>query len=334
MMSWMLRLIALGRDPVLFIIFELLFAPAIGLGERALDRSGDRVGVENHPAVDVARGAADRLDQRGLRSQESFLVGIEDRHQPAFRDIEPLAQQIDPDQHVIDAEPELADQLDPLQRLDVASACSGRGGRLVQIFGQVLGHPLGQRRHQRPIPLARGLLRFVDEIVDLVLDRLDLTGGSIRPVGRITCSENTPPVSFISYGPGVADTKIVWGRINSHSAKRKGRLSMQLGRRKPYSASVILRAVIAARHRADLRHRLVAFVDEQQRVVGKIFEQGRRRLARQPAGEEPRSNSRSRRSCRSRRSSRGRNWSAARAAALRAAGLPRSAPSPVRRARA
>ena len=46
--------------------------------------------------------------------------------------------------------------------------------------------------------------------------------------------------------------------------------------------------VVAARHRADLRHRLVALVDEQQGIVGEIFEQGRRRLAGQAAGEEAR----------------------------------------------
>ena len=63
----------------------------------------------------------------------------------------------------------------------------------------------------------------------------------MSPVGRITCSEKTPPVSFISHGPGVAETKVVCGRIASHSLKRSGRLSMQLGRRKPYSASVIFR---------------------------------------------------------------------------------------------
>ena len=61
---------------------------------------------------------------------------------------------------------------------------------------------------------------------------------------------------------------------------------MQLGRRKPYSASVILRRWSPLRHRADLRHRLVALVDEQQRVVGQVLEQRRRRLAGQAAGEE------------------------------------------------
>ena len=46
--------------------------------------------------------------------------------------------------------------------------------------------------------------------------------------------------------------------------------------------------MVALGHRADLRHRLVAFVDEQKRVVGEVFEQRRRRLAGQAAGEEAR----------------------------------------------
>ena len=57
----------------------------------------------------------------------------------------------------------------------------------------------------------------------------------------MTCSAKTPPDSSSSHEPGVAETATVWGRIASHSSKRKGRLSMQEGRRKPYSASVALR---------------------------------------------------------------------------------------------
>ena len=43
--------------------------------------------------------------------------------------------------------------------------------------------------------------------------------------------------------------------------------------------------VVAAVHAADLRHGLVALVDEQQGVVGDVFEEGRRRLAGPAAGE-------------------------------------------------
>jgi len=39
----------------------------------------------------------------------------------------------------------------------------------------------------------------------------------------------------------VAETKIVWPRIASHSSNLSGRLSMQEGRRKPNSARVDLR---------------------------------------------------------------------------------------------
>ena len=42
---------------------------------------------------------------------------------------------------------------------------------------------------------------------------------------------------------------------------------------------------VAAKHAADLRHGDVAFVDEDERIVGQIFEQGRRRLAGLAAGE-------------------------------------------------
>ena len=102
------------------------------------------VGVEHHLAVDVAGGAADGLDQRGLGAQEALLVGVEDRHQGAFRDVEALAQQVDADQHVEGAEPQVADDLDALDRVDVGMHVAHPHAVLVQVFGQVLGHALGQ----------------------------------------------------------------------------------------------------------------------------------------------------------------------------------------------
>ena len=150
----MLRLIVVGRDAVRGVIGFLLLAAAVGFVERALHRAGHPVGIEDDPALDVARGAADRLDQRGLGAQEALLVGVEDRDQPAFGDVEALAQQVDADQHVVDAEPQVADQLDPLQRLDVRMHVADPQARLVQEFGQILGHPLGQRGDERAIALA------------------------------------------------------------------------------------------------------------------------------------------------------------------------------------
>ena len=100
----------------------------------------------------------------------------------------------------------------------------------------------------------------------------------------MTCSTKTPRASFISQWLGVADTAMVCGRMASHSSKRKGRLSMQEGRRKPYSASVALRRK-SPRNAAELRDGDVALVDKDERVVRHVFEQSRRRLARLAAGE-------------------------------------------------
>ena len=66
-----------------------------------------------------------------------------------------------------------------------------------------------------------------------------MQAGSINPVGLITCSENTPPVSSNSQGPGVAETKILFGLINSHSSNFNGLLSLQEGNLKPCSDNVV-----------------------------------------------------------------------------------------------
>src|SRR5690606_30227700 len=61
-------------DPVLGVVLLLLLAAAVGLVDRRLHRAGDRVRIEDRPAAQVARGAADGLDQRAGRTQEALLV--------------------------------------------------------------------------------------------------------------------------------------------------------------------------------------------------------------------------------------------------------------------
>src|SRR3954470_17263036 len=79
---------ALRCDAVLLVVSELLRPAAIGLVESGAHRSGDGVRVEDHPALHVARGAADGLDERDGAAQESFLVGIEDGDERHLGDVE------------------------------------------------------------------------------------------------------------------------------------------------------------------------------------------------------------------------------------------------------
>src|SRR3954466_14553375 len=87
-----------GRDAVLLVVGDL-DRPAAG---RLLDRRAHRrrllVGVHEHRALDVARRAPDRLDQRRLAAEEALLVGVEDRDQRHLRQVEALAQEIHADE--------------------------------------------------------------------------------------------------------------------------------------------------------------------------------------------------------------------------------------------
>ena len=90
---------------MLLVVRELDSPPALGLLHRTLDRLGHLVGVEQHPAVEVPRGAADRLHERRLAAQEALLVGVQDRDERHLGQVEPLAEQVDPDEDVVLAEP-------------------------------------------------------------------------------------------------------------------------------------------------------------------------------------------------------------------------------------
>ena len=138
------------RDVVVF----LLLAPAVGLVDRLLHRVGDLVGVHDRRAVQMARGAADGLDQRLLGAQEAFLVGVQDRDQADLGQVQTLAQQVDADDHVVHAQAQVAQDLDPLEGLHFGVQVVDLDAQLLQIVGQVLGHALGQRGHQHALAVA------------------------------------------------------------------------------------------------------------------------------------------------------------------------------------
>src|SRR5256884_293697 len=158
---------ALRRDAVEGVVFDLLLAAAVGLGDGALHRAGNLVGIEDHLAVDIARGAADGLDQRRFTAQKTFLVGVEDRDQRAFGNVEAFAQQIDADQRVERAEAKVSDDLDALDGVDVRVHVAHANALLMQVFGEVFSHPFGQHRDQRAVTRLRGGADFADEIVHL-----------------------------------------------------------------------------------------------------------------------------------------------------------------------
>jgi predicted nucleotidyltransferase len=100
-----MRAFTLSGVMALAALYSVCFSRRRVVSASALHRAGHGIRIEDHLAVDVAGGAADGLDQRGLAAQETFLIGVEDRDQRTFRNVEPFAQQIDPDQGVEGAAP-------------------------------------------------------------------------------------------------------------------------------------------------------------------------------------------------------------------------------------
>jgi hypothetical protein len=148
-----------------------------------------------HLAGHVAGGAPDRLDEGAAGAQEALLVGVQDRHEGHLGQVEALAQQVDADEDVVLPEPQLAQQLDPAQGVDVGVQVADPDALVEQVVGEVLGHLLGQRRDEHPlVRAARGGSR--QQVVDLALGGLEDDLGVDQPVGRMICS--TTPSALAS----------------------------------------------------------------------------------------------------------------------------------------
>ena len=88
-----------------------------------------------HPAVEIACGASDGLNQRARRTQIAFLIGVKDRDQRNLGQIKPFAQQIDSDQHVEIALAQAPDDLDPFDRFDVGMQIAHAHAKVVIVVG-------------------------------------------------------------------------------------------------------------------------------------------------------------------------------------------------------
>ena len=168
-----------GCDAVFDVIGVLFFAPAVGFADGAFHRAGDPVGIHDDAAFGVTRGAADGLHQRGFRAQEAFFVRVQNRHETAFGDVQALAQKVDADEHVERPKAQVAQDLDPFNRVDVGVHVAHADALFVQVFGQVFGHAFGQRRDERAHAHCVHLADFIQHVVDLSARR-----GGFRRVGR------------------------------------------------------------------------------------------------------------------------------------------------------
>ena len=184
-------------------------------------------------------------------------------------------------------ETEVADDLDPLHRVDVGVQVSHPDLVLGQVLGEVLGHSLRQRRHQHPIAGGGATMDLREQIVDLCRRAAYL---------HLRVDQSGWTHDLLHDLAGVR--LLVRPRRRRHEDGLRGH-SLELveperpvveRRRQPESVldQGFLARAVAAVHCAELGHGHVALVDEQQRVGRKIVEQGRRRLSRTASRQEAR----------------------------------------------
>ncbi len=125
---------------------------ALGLVERKSHRVGDRVRVHHDVAFDVARCAADDLDERPIGAQVALFVRVEDPDKRDLWKVEALAQQVDADDDVDLAGPQSGEHLDALHRVELGVQVPHLDSVLAQVIGEVFGEALGQGGHERALP--------------------------------------------------------------------------------------------------------------------------------------------------------------------------------------
>ena len=190
-----------------------------------------------------------------------------------------------PTRHVEGAEAQVAEDLDALQRVDVGVHVAHANALLVQILGQVLGHALGQHGDQRAIAGLGRVADFAEHVVDLGLGRAHLDR-RVDQAGRADHLLGEDAAGLLHLP--AAGRRRDRDRQRAHGVPflEAQRPVVHAGRQaEAVFGERRLAAEVAAIHAADLRHGDVALVDEDQRVVGDVFEQGRRRIARLAAGE-------------------------------------------------
>ena len=272
---------------MLLVVGELDGTAPVRLPDRVLDRLRLLVGVHEDLAVHVARGASDRLDEGRPSTQEALLVRVEDGDERDLGQVEPLAQQVDADEHVVLAETQLAHDLDALERVDLGVQVARFHAGLEQVVREILRHLLRQRRDERALSDCLTLADLPEEVVDLVPRRAKIDARVddarradelLRHAGRVT----------LLVRPGRRrDEDHLW-HLREELVETERPVVERRRKPEPEVDQRLLARAIALVHAADLRDRLVRLVDEHDVVGREVVEQRVRRRSRWPAVEDAR----------------------------------------------
>ena len=278
---------ATRHDAMLGIEVELLLAATRGLVDGTLHGAGDLVGVQDGLAFQVAGRAPDGLDQAALGAQEALLVGIQNGHQRHLGNVQPLAQQVDAHQHIEDAQSQVTDDLDTLDRVDVGMQVAHPHLVIGQEVGEILGHALGERGDQYPMPPGHPGRDLGEHVVDLGGGRPHLHLGVDQAGGTHHLLDHLAGVGGLIVGrrgrdkDALAHLRLEFLEGERPVVQRRGQPEAILHQR-------VLAGAVATVHAAQLADGDVALVDEHQRIGRQVIDERGRRLAGPRARQVPR----------------------------------------------
>ena len=272
------------RDAVGLVESVLQPPAALRLVHGGPHRGRHRVGVEDHQTLGVAGGTADGLDQAGLAAEEALLVGVQNGHQRHLGQVQSFPQQVDAHQHVELAQPQVTDDLHPLQRRHVGVHIPDTDAVLPEMGRQILRHPLGEGGHQHPlVPLCPGA-DLGGQIVDLSHHRTQLHLGVKQSRGTDHLLHHSVGVGALILAGGGGD---VDGLVEPllKFLEFQGPVVKGAGQPEAIAHKAFLAGTVAVVHGPHLRQRHMALVHEQQEVIGKEVQQRHRRRPGRSLGD-------------------------------------------------
>ena len=165
-----------GGDAVLLVVLHLEVPAAVDLLHGPVNRASNNISIQNDVGVDVPGGPADDLDEGALVPEEPLLVGVEYSDEPHLGDVQALPEEVDPHEDVELPEPELPDDLGPLDGLDLRVEVPALDPPLGEVIGELLGEALREGHDQAAVAPGDGLLALPDDVRGLAVDGLN--GGS------------------------------------------------------------------------------------------------------------------------------------------------------------
>src|SRR5581483_3822478 len=240
---------------------------------------------EDRSSVQIACAAPDGLNQRSTRTQETFFVRVENGDERHLRQVEPLPQQVDTDQHIKLTLAQIAKNLYPLQRLDFRMHIAATHAHFRVVLGQVFGHAFSQRGYQDTLVTLGSLPNLVQQVVNLSLygANLHLRVNQSGWPDDLLYYHSAGLCQFVRTGRGRHVDDLIHAIFEFLELQR----TVIQCRRKAEAVldQHALARTIAMPHGVQLWDRLVRLVNKQQVVAWYVVEQRRRRFARQSSCE-------------------------------------------------